>query len=395
MLVTGSQGRNESGSLSRCWELILVKKGDDTPIPAVEERSPLRPPTQTTPVRDRGLLSPDSCNEMTPGGLTNSSSVDFSSQELGQVDWGFTQQEEREGPSESISETPHRSSAAGSVKKQGEVEKIRQVVKDVLMSRSSLATSPSVQVVDLGKNEKLLALNHQGVSRAIPCRALDAVFVGGDLELGRQYREEAFRQLFEMKAKERKDFATRFVDPSQKELDECLKGKGKDQVDVEKGRLYFEAESPVAKKHPSSTKYPFLRPVQYFVMDVFLHHVHANQNHPRYSGEEGAKILANEFPYCIEERIRWMYQQKMFETANDQSVDAMCQAYRQALLWYENSQRAYERSGQSVVDVSCNELITVGRTIQDFIRENPPKPIPSATPVKAARSSSRLTGTPK
>lgn len=233
----------------------------------------------------------------------------------------------------------------------------------------------AAEIYSIGKEGNPLRYDKEKIRFTIPTRALDAIPLEGEEEVWKQYRKEAFQNLVSMKKDHRKDFEKHFVDPALQELKDCLNGTKTQPIDLSQGILHFDNDRMM------STKYVLLRPLQYHLIQYLIHYAHGK--------EFFVEKLTNEFPTSIEERIRWMHKEGYFPTLDKDRIEAVCQTYHTALLWYERSHRAYAENNTQEVQINRESILLAAETISSFIKDTPLPEIANTTPKKEARSLSR------
>lgn len=360
LLVTGSHARRDTVS-DRDIEVIVVGRGKPS---RMEERSPSIVLGQEIP------HSPPTRGSSSVTHFHASSDPASGDPELMEISFRATTPGE-----DFVSETPRtpcRSSTTKETEIPSELAEKAGVIRGIIQQNPHLFSS-SLEVFQLDGGETPLRCHNGRDHRVIPSCALDAVLLAGELEVFEQYRLLAFHDLIRLNSKRRKDFERHFIDPAKQALSECVQGKTVLPVDYRNGTLHFDGDRIM------STKYVLLRPVQYHIMALLIHHVHGK--------EELAEEFSKEMPFSITHRIQWMHDRKIISEKT--SVTTLQEAYLKALSWYELSSRKYAENSTRQVNVDPVKLQEVARTIHAFIQDNPVAEIRPATPAKIARAALR------
>lgn len=127
-----------------------------------------------------------------------------------------------------------------------------------------------------------------------------------------------------------------------------MKGHLSNVIDLASGQIFYNGNEI------RSTKYPFLRPVQYALTRWLLK-----------AKDQLSYELFSQMPKPLKERIPWLQKKGILRISNHE-IQQITTAYTQALHWYHFSQKEFEK-GNKVIQVDPQELQTVGQTISTFV----------------------------
>lgn len=183
----------------------------------------------------------------------------------------------------------------------------------------------------------------------IPNRAVDATYLYGDKKLMTTYQKQTFHYLKSFNATQRLKFNRKFLQDALKALTACIKKTEKRPVDLEKGQLHYDGN------RIKSTKYPFLRPVQYKLTQYII------------QGIKGGKLTEETLPQMPKEtanRIIWLQSINVLSYSKEKA-EKISQVYSKALEWHLSSQDAFEKKIETI-DVDPKELNDVANIIYEF-----------------------------
>lgn len=187
--------------------------------------------------------------------------------------------------------------------------------------------------------------------RTIPTRAIDAKFLAGNQDVFNTFRSNTAQALSDCKSKHRKRFEKVFLEDATKCFYDCLKGTKKNEVNIEAGILAYDND------RVKSTKYPFLRPIQYKVAQLMMEAAKKTSI---------ASETLKEMPRPIADRVVWLQAKKIIPLTEEQALKVSA-AYKKALTWHLQSQHEFAK-GNPTVEVDPKELMEVANTIDSFMQ---------------------------
>lgn len=194
-----------------------------------------------------------------------------------------------------------------------------------------------------------LSISGSQAHYVIPNRAVDATYLYGDKKLMETYQNQTLISLKSFNSTQRLKFNRKFLQESLNVLTACIKKTEKKPVDLEKGQLHYDGN------RIKSTKYPFLRPVQYKLTEYIIKGVKDG----KLTGETLPKM-----PKEIANRIIWLQATAVLPLSTE-TAQKISQAYNKALEWHLRSQDAFEKKIE-VIEVDPKELGVVATTIYEF-----------------------------
>lgn len=183
-----------------------------------------------------------------------------------------------------------------------------------------------------------------------PTRAFDAKFFIGREDVYAEYKSKFFREMLVASLRTHGRFKKATVNNAMALLSKTLESKVVDHISFSSAELHYDGGSR------KGVKYPFLRPMQYQIADTIFQLIKEKKIHE----EEMSQI-----PPSIIGRVHWLAEKKLIKISDEILVD-VTQAYMKALVWSEQSYRAFVTDKQTVLKVPESELKFVASTIHQF-----------------------------
>jgi hypothetical protein len=231
------------------------------------------------------------------------------------------------------------------------VELQQKVAKrvDELVHQGSSPFRSDLEVKRIPQDEVATFKNKNGLSIAMPTRALDARLLEGDKALFCQYKVQLREELLKGQKTIVSEFRLKRYIIARNLLHAQIKKTKTEGVDCQNGRLYFEERSD--GKEFRGPKHGMLRSIQYVVAYVFCKTI------GNFSNEEIMQL-----PPSICARIDLLQQKKLISLPETERVD-LRNTYLLGLSWYktlvglEEKQKNSSENMEIVLKVNPDELL--------------------------------------